>query len=852
MGKALMDAAQVRMIPRKGAKAQRESPPIPSFFLCAFAPLREVFLLATFAVSLAFHACAAEPRVLVEEYRLVQVAREPEIVTPIGMAFDSRGRLLVVESHTHQRPDGYDGPAGDCVRILADSDGDDKLDRWSTFAEGFQQAMNVCARPDGGVYVVTRREVRLFHDADDDGAADDDGRVILNLETPENYPHNAMSGIVLENAANEEARLYLGVGENSGIDYTIVGSDGVRIENTGGVGVVYRSRLDGSELEVVATGFWNPFSLCLGGGRLFCVDNDPDASPPCRLLEVVDGGDYGFRYEYGRAGVHPLIAWNGELPGTLPMICGVGEGPTAIVNHRGYLWVTSWGDHRIEQYELAPRGSSVSATRTVIVQGDADFRPTGAAVAPDGSLYFADWVDRSYPVHSRGRIWRLTLPKSEEVTLPPRQFLSSSLSEAEYAADPFAQQVLASAWARPELPISSAIKEASAKPPLFRLAALKALKFRTTNASREMEPLVREALADEDADVRLYAVRWAADERMTALRDEIAKLLDSEIPSERYFLAVLGAVEWLDGDRKMRNREISDSLLMRELRNSKRSDALKALALRLASPDHEWLTLERLQKFLDSDHSELRLEAVRTLAMRSDPEREAALAEIAADEQRDDELRVEAVVGLAPFVVSQERLLAKLAEGDDGQIAEEARRVLRLAGKREAPADAKLPATADLRQAAELDKWSELLSEGGDAASGRRLFFTAAGPQCAACHQHRGRGGRIGPDLSRLGRQQARQRIIASILQPSREIAPEFQSWTLLTHDGLTRSGFRLPQGGDDGMEPYADAAGRVFKLRSEEIAEREPSDKSIMPEGVESVLTVEDLRDLVAFLSSP
>jgi hypothetical protein len=73
----------------------------------------------------------------------------------------------------------------------------------------------------------------------------------------------------------------------------------------------------------------------------------------------------------------------------------------------------------------------------------------------------------------------------------------------------------------------------------------------------------------------------------------------------------------------------------------------------------------------------------------------------------------------------------------------------------------------------------------------------------------------------------------------------------LVTRDGLTRSGLRLPQGGDDGLEPYADAAGRVFKLRSEEIAEREPSDKSIMPDGVERVLTVDDLRDLVAFLSA-
>ena len=68
--------------------------------------------LRAFAASSHVHADAAEPRVLVDGYELELVAREPDIVTPIGMAFDSQGRLLVIESHTHQRPDDYAGPAG--------------------------------------------------------------------------------------------------------------------------------------------------------------------------------------------------------------------------------------------------------------------------------------------------------------------------------------------------------------------------------------------------------------------------------------------------------------------------------------------------------------------------------------------------------------------------------------------------------------------------------------------------------------------------------------------------------------------------------------------------------------------
>ena len=115
-------------------------------------------------------------------------------------------------------------------------------------------------------------------------------------------------------------------------------------------------------LQRIATGFWNPFHLAFDAfGRLFAVDNDPDSRPPCRLLHIVAGGDYGYRYRNGRKGVHPFTAWNGELPGTLPMVAGTGEAPSGVVAYEsdqlppeyvGDLLGTSWGDHRIERFRL--------------------------------------------------------------------------------------------------------------------------------------------------------------------------------------------------------------------------------------------------------------------------------------------------------------------------------------------------------------------------------------------------------------------------------------------------------------------------------------------------------------------
>jgi putative membrane-bound dehydrogenase-like protein len=785
---------------------------------------------------------AAEPRVLLEGAKLELIAREPEIVTPIGMAFDHEGHLLVIESHTHQRPAGYAGPKGDRIRMLSDSDGDGRLDRWSTFAEGYQQAMNLCAHPDSGMYLVTRRDVRLLEDTDGDGVSDKE-TMILRLETEGTYPHNGLSGIHVANGEGGALQLMIGLGENFGSPTRLVGSDGIGIEGRGGVGTIFTCRTDGSELARFALGFWNPFSITEANGRIYCVDNDPDASPPCRLIEAVFAGDYGHRWEYGRAGVHPLQAWNGELPGTLPMICGTGEAPTSVLAFRDSLWVTSWGDHRIERYtlDLAPHSAALQAACTIAVQGDADFRPTGMAIAHDGSIYFADWVDRSYPVHGRGRIWRLTLPPSIAGSLPRSQS-APPMTSVQYLADPLARHRLVVGLLGEDP--STAKEQLRAHQPELRLSTLEALRFRNSLSAAEVTATLREALGDAESDVRLYAVRWIADERLKELRDDVAKLLDGEIPNERYFLAVIAAIEWLDGDARPRSGGISDGLLRRELANDGRSPELKAIALRLISPDHEWVTVERLREFVASDSEDLKREAVRTLSMQSRPERFAVLAEIAGDATRDAGLRADAVAGLAADVANQEIFLTTLAEGDEATVAREAARVLRLNRKRVEAAEG-VPAATDL------EAWNALLAAGGDAEAGRRLFLMSAGPQCAACHQHSGRGGRIGPDLTLLGEQQDRARIIASILQPSREIAPHYQAWELRTTDGLTRVGLRLPKGGDDGVEPYADSTGRQFQLRSEEIELRSPAEASIMPEGLASSLTVEDLRDLVAFLSA-
>ena len=371
---------------------------------------------------------AADSRLVVELF-----AAAPDIVQPIAADFDSRGRLLVVESHTHFRPAKYDGPKFDRIRVLEDTDGDGKADKFTTFFEGTTHTMDVAVHPDGSVYVATRNEILRLRDTDGDGKADEKVRIAF-LDTAGNYPHNGLSGLSFDSRGN----LNFGLGENLGAGYKLIGADGKTLTGGGEGGNVFWCTADGKNLRRVATGFWNPFGSCRDiFGRLFVVDDDPDSSPPCRMLHIVEGGDYGFQFRYGRAGRHPFQAWNGELPGTLPYAAGTGQSPCEVISYEsdglpkeylGNLLMPIWADHRVERYVPRLQGATIVGDRKPFIQGGKEFRPSGMAVAPDGSLFVSDWVSASYELHGKGAVWHVRSKDAKPATRPtePKQALLSA------------------------------------------------------------------------------------------------------------------------------------------------------------------------------------------------------------------------------------------------------------------------------------------------------------------------------------------------------------------------------------------------------------------------------------------
>jgi len=505
-----------------------------------------------------------DPRLVIEQF-----ASDPQIVHPIGATFDNEHRLLVIESHTHFPPADYEGPKHDRIRVVEDTSGDGRADRFTTFFEGTRKSMDVAAHPDGSIYLATRNEILRLRDTTGDGRADAEQQIVF-LDTTGDYPHNGLSGLSFDEGGN----LYFGLGENLGVAYTLRGSDGREISDQGEGGNIFWCTADGRRLRRVATGFWNPFGVCRDvHGRTFAVDNDPDASPPCRLMHVINGGDYGYQFRYGRSGRHPFQAWNGQLAGTLPMMAGVGEGPCEVISYesdglpgeyRGDLLVASWAEHRLERYRLEPRGASYRAERLPMIEGGDDFRPVGIAVAPDGSLYITDWVLRDYKLHGRGRIWHVRMKEQPQPERPdPQAQPLAALASRHRRLRERAARTLASQGAEGRAELRKKVDDRDAR---VRTAALAALLV-AGDAELDLRSVAKN---DPEPTVQATAVRALA-----ASGKPVEEFLDATSPQ-----VLLEAVAGITAD------------------------------------EQNW---PRLEKLLDSDDPFLRRAAVRQIARTAQP-----------------------------------------------------------------------------------------------------------------------------------------------------------------------------------------------------------------------------------------
>jgi putative heme-binding domain-containing protein len=158
---------------------------------------------------------------------------------------------------------------------------------------------------------------------------------------------------------------------------------------------------------------------------------------------------------------------------------------------------------------------------------------------------------------------------------------------------------------------------------------------------------------------------------------------------------------------------------------------------------------------------------------------------------------------------------------------------------------AKLFAAAQLgRRQDVVAAYQKALQLKGDPARGKAVFKK----ECSACHQLEGVGNQIGADLNAI-RDQGSDAILLNILDPNREVKPEFLGYVLSTTAGRLVTGMITAETATSITIRRAD--GTTETVLRVDIDELRGTGLSFMPEGLEKVIDVPAMADLLAYLHS-
>ncbi len=339
-------------------------------------------------------------------FEIQLVAAEPDILKPLNLAFDGRGRLWVTDTTEYPYPAKDGAPGRDTIKVLEDADGDGRAEKITTFADGLNIPIGLYPYR-RGVVAFSIPNISYFEDTDGDGRAD--RREVLYGPFDTTRDTHGMNNSFVRGF---DGWVYACHGFSN--ESKVQGKDGhvVRMQS----GNIYRFRLDGSRIEQFAWGQVNPFGMAIDPlGDLYTADCH---SKPLTLL--LRGG---YTESFGKP--HDGL-------GFVPELLRHDHGSTAIAGcasysaedfpqeYRGSLFLGNVMTSRVHRDSLRRDGGTVRAKeeREFVTTGDPWFRPVDVRLGPDGALYIADFYNRiighyevrlDHPGRDRrsGRIWRV-------------------------------------------------------------------------------------------------------------------------------------------------------------------------------------------------------------------------------------------------------------------------------------------------------------------------------------------------------------------------------------------------------------------------------------------------------------
>ena len=346
-----------------------------------------------------------------EGFKVELVASEPEIVNPIAMAFDDRGRIWITESIEYPRKSA--GAGRDRVKILEDTSGDGRADKVSIFADGLNIPTGV-AIGYGGVWVLNAPDLLFMREKEGKEVSRE---VVLTgfgrtdtHELPNSLTWGPDGWLYGLNGVFNQCR----VQSNNGREYKF---------NCALWRVHPRTR----EFQVVAEGTSNPYGLAWDTEGSAIVEACHWAND--HLFHFVETGHY-----QRQAGAFP--------PFTIPIgsITDHGHQKTAYCGI-AFLDTDAYPPQFRERIVVGNiHGGAINVDRlqrdgaTYLAKGEADllngndawFMPVALKVGPDGCLYVLDWYDRYHCSQDaardpegvdrlKGRLYRLRYKDSPRV-----------------------------------------------------------------------------------------------------------------------------------------------------------------------------------------------------------------------------------------------------------------------------------------------------------------------------------------------------------------------------------------------------------------------------------------------------
>lgn len=599
---------------------------------------------------------------------------------------------------------------------------------------------------------------------------------------------------------------------------------------------------DGSDIELVATGFRNEYDIALNRqGELFSYDADMEwdvGTPwyrPTRINHVISGAEFGWRNGTGK--------WPAYYPDSFGSAVDIGPGsPTGICfgygtkfpkKYQNALFICDWSYGNIHAVHLTPDGSSYSGTYETFATA-APLPVTDIVTHPDGALYFTiggrGTQSGLYRIRYTGDLADDDLAKDAGQAEPAGADLRTVRQGLEklHVGEPS------------EKSVQQALAHLGHDDRGIRFAARIALEHNPVEKWREWVVRI------EEPHARTLGVIALA--RHGSKQDQAAAV------------EALTSIDWtdLDGSAKIALLRAYGLVAMRlgQFDARQKRQIIQQIGNEFPSGDNEVdRELAQLMIYLDAPGAVGKVVA----ALGSSPSQESqihyAMTLRGAKNGWNEKLyrqyfgwfsEIQSARGGMSFGGFINNIKKAALENVDKATQDKLAKVINPPQKssetvEEPRAVVQKWVVDDLTAAVTDDDHKP------DFENGKKVF---ASGQCYKCHRMGVQGGILGPDLTAAGGRFSPKDLLVSIIEPSKVVSDQYGATQFLIDDGRVVVG-RIVNMNRNELKIMTDMLdpSSLSNVKRESVEATKPVEISMMPEGLLDTFTKEEIADLVAYL---